>query len=317
MMICPLCNNEADIILTSKLRKGENRNVYYCNECDLGLLDDSMTEEELKAYYQESYREDYKPNLKDETSPEDLFNTYVNFQHDRLRLITPYLDKTKRLLEIGCSAGMFLYHVKDKLKEVVGIDFDINATRYASSICECEVYTEELGNTPLEENSFDIICAFQVLEHVKLPFNFLSQIKKYLKNDGVLYIEVPNLHDVLVSTYNLPHHYQFFFHSAHLYYFSKRSLTKLFNKVGFVGEFFYTQDYNIVNHFNWLLNDRPQSDCIPGLSTPKFIIRDEVKDEVKDQLNSFIVRLDKEYKELLSKLELTSNISFIGHKEKL
>jgi len=51
-----------------------------------------------------------------------------------------------------------------------------------------------------------VICAFQVLEHVSNPMEFIQQALRFLKKDGVLYFEFPNRFDALVSTYKLPYH---------------------------------------------------------------------------------------------------------------
>lgn len=313
-MNCPLCKKETNKVLTKKLRKGEERLVYHCQSCDLGILDEQKSAVELKEYYKKTYRREYKPDLSQRTDAQALFESYVDFQQDRLRLVAPYLGKEKRLLEIGCSVGMFLYHVKDKVKEAVGMDFDQRSAEFAAKKCNCQVYTKPILETPLKEESFDVICVFQVLEHVKDPLEFLLQIKKYLKNDGVLHLEVPNLKDILVSTYNLPYHQQFYFHAAHLYYFTTKSLLVLLSKAGFAGKIHFSQDYNIVNHFHWLLNDQPQKNCLPGLSKPEFSLQANVDLKTKDSLNSFLAKIDREYKQLLEKLELASNIAFVGKK---
>lgn len=315
-MNCPLCNQKTKNIIAKKLRNKENRNVYYCSLCDLGFLADLKTDAQIKKYYQESYRREFKPDLEKDTEPEELFNCYVNFQEERIKLLEPYLDKEKRLLEIGCSAGMFLYHVRGRVKDIVGADFDHKAAEYASKKCNCTVYTDPLIDTPLERKSFDIICLFQTLEHVRAPLEFILQIKEYLKNNGILYIEVPNLYDSLLSTYNIPYYQQFYYHSAHIYYFSKKSLSLLLRKAGFSGNFYFTQDYNILNHFHWIFNNRPQPSCIPGLSKPEFPFYERVYKDVKNGLNSFLNLSNQEYKKILSQFEITSNISFIGSIEK-
>lgn len=314
-MICPLCNNKAETILTDKLRHSESRPVFHCKYCDLGFIENLESQERLKQFYTEEYRKKYGPKLDKKTDSKDLFDCHINFQEDRLKIISPYLDREKSLLEIGCSAGMFLYNIRDKVKKMVGIEFDKSAAEYASEKCNCKVYTEELPDLSLDKKSFDIICAFQVMEHVESPLNFLLHVKEYLKDNGIIYIEVPNLYDVLVSTYNLPNHKQFYYHSAHLYYFSKNSLRLLFEKAGFSGNFYFTQDYNILNHFHWILNDKPQSSCMPGLSAPEFPFQNNISNLHKTKMNIFLTRIDEEYKRLLTDLELTSNISFIGVKK--
>jgi len=223
-MQCFLCQKQVTDLLTDTLRDGQKKNVYYCRDCDLGILDNQRTQTELKQYYKHIYRTD---------RPEKLFADFFPFQQDRLRLIKPFLNKKTKLLEVGCSAGMFLNHVKNQVKEIAGLDYDSKSSRFTSEICQCKVYNDEKY---LPKKYFDVICLFQTLEHVYNPESFLRDVLKSLKKHGVIYIEVPNLYDALVSTYNIPFHYKFFFHIAHLWYFSEVSLMKLMNKLGFRGK---------------------------------------------------------------------------------
>ena len=227
-------------------------------------------------------------------------------------LIKDFLSKDMKLLEIGCSAGMFLFHVKDLVKQVTGLDYDSNSANFTSEKCSCKTFTTDLDETGLKENNFDIICAFQVLEHVKNPTEFLNKVKKYLKPNGIIFIEVPNLNDVLIHAYDLPNHYNFYFHSAHLWYFTEKSLNSLMKKAGFDGTIHFTQDYNLLNHMHWICADKPQGDCMAGLSTPVLPLRENLAQSKKEALNEFIQKIDNEYKELLAKLGITSNLAFIG-----
>jgi len=294
-MKCFLCQKEVTDLLTDILRDGQKKNVYYCRDCDLGILDNQKTQIELKQYYQHIYRSD---------RPEKLFADFFPFQQDRLRLIKPYLNKKIKLLEVGCSAGMFLNHVKNQVQEIAGLDYDSKSSRFTSELCHCKVYNDEKN---LPKKYFDIVCLFQTLEHVYNPENFLNVVLKSLKKHGIIYIEVPNLHDALVSTYDIPFHYKFFFHSAHLWYFSETSLMKLMNKLGFKGKIKFIQDYNLLNHLAWA-NTGMLQDYIAGRAKPNLSLK------AHEELNDFFVRIDKEYKQLLSKLKITSNLHYIGKK---
>jgi len=196
------------------------------------------------------------------------------------------------------------------------MDYDIASAKYASKKCKCKVYTDNIEDTDLEENSFDIICSFQALEHMKDPEAFLRNIRKYLKPNGIIAIEVPNLYDSLAYIYDLPNHRQFFFHSAHLWYFTEKSLKKLMGKASFKGKVSHMQDYNIMNHMNWIINDNSNKNYAEGLSSPTLPIRKDVSTSISKSLDAFIKKMDKEYKEKLSKLKITSNIMFIGGKDK-
>ncbi|HCI04372.1 TPA: hypothetical protein DEW47_00090 [Patescibacteria group bacterium] len=311
-MTCLLCNKKINKIIATKIRNEENRSVYYCDKCELGMLDDKKNEQELKEFYSKEYREKFKPKIEEKTNPQELFDAYSPFQQNRVNLIKKHLKKNMRLLEIGCSAGMFLYQIKKYVKEIAGIDYDLESAKFASEKCKCHVFTEEIEQTDLEKKIFDVICVFQTLEHTKNPYNFLSTITQYLKPGGIIYLEVPNLNDVLIYAYNLPYHYNFYFHSAHLWYFTNKSLGKLCDKIYLKGKIYFSQDYNFLNHMNWIINDAPQKSCAPGLSLPYFPLRNGVSAKTKNVLDKFIKNTDKNYKEILVKHGISSNLSFIG-----
>ena len=314
-MKCPLCNRDRRKVITDRLRDGEKRNVYYCKDCKIAMLNDNRSDVDLKRFYNKEYRKKFKPKLDRFSNPQEVFDIYSNFQESRVKLIKKFLTKEMRLLEIGCSAGMFLFHIKNYVREIIGIDYDSKAAHFASKKCLCQVFDTDIEDTGLDEQTFDVICMFQVLEHVKNPCAFLARYSKYLKPKGIIYVELPNLQDALICAYDLPNHYNFYFHSAHRWYFTAKSLKILMKKVKFNGQIYFTQDYNILNHMHWISVDAPQRDCIPGLSLPRLPLRDSLELHKKEKLNRFIQKMDFEYKEMLAKLGITSNLSFIGRKK--
>ena len=86
----------------------------------------------------------------------------------------------------------------------------------------------------------------------------------------------------------------------------------MLEKCGLEVEFIYTQDYNFLNHVNWVNNDQPQESCIPGLSSPELNFKKGASDSIKQYLSDFYVKVDEDYKTLLCKLKISSNISFIA-----
>lgn len=309
-MKCPLCRKETDKILASELRGGEKRSIYFCPRCELGMLENGGSEADLKKFYAEEYRT--KITLSSHSNPAELFETFSSLQGNRLKLLIPHLTKKTKLLEVGCSAGMFLCQAKRHIGEMVGIDFDVASAKYASEKCGCPVYTTDIVETPLAKNYFDAIVAFQTLEHVGNPKTFISGLKEYLKPGGVLAIEVPNLHDALAHIYDLPNHYKFFFHTAHLWYFTEKSLTKLMSELGFRGRIYHQQDYNILNHFHWINADTPDPQSFRRLHLPTLPLRSGRSPRIKKELTNFFLDTDERYKKLLAKLKITSNIMYIG-----
>ena len=311
-MICLICKEKISEILSKKLRGGEKVPVFYCAKCDLGMLGQNVSSNELKKYYAGKYRKIASPKLGVATNPKELFETAVMFQEDRLKLLKQHFGKNKRLLEVGCSAGMFLWHVRNYVKEAVGIDYDGRSAKFASLKSGCKTYDTDIEKTGLRERSFDVICAFQILEHVNDPVDFVTRYKRYLKPGGVIAIEVPNLRDALVYAYDLPNHSKFFYHISHPWYFTETSLKKVMVANGFKGEVFHVQDYNIFNHINWVINDKPQPSSVSGLSKPKIKFRQNIEPKIKNSLGKFMADMDAAYKKKLVELKITSNIFYLG-----
>lgn len=311
-MKCLLCGKDTHVLLTDILREGLKGRVYFCKPCELGMLENHQSEKEIADFYKDKYRK--HPLYKESSSPQELFNIYSNFQQGRIDLLKKYLNKNTKLLEVGCSVGMFLYNVRKHTKKIIGIDYDIASGEFAADKCGCLIFNEDIENTWLHKKSFDIICMFQILEHVKDPICFLSQYKEYLKPNGLICIEIPNINDALRYVYNLPNYNKFYFHPAHLWYFSEKSLNILMKKAGFSGDIVFTQSYNILNHLHWIDTDTPQKSCVLGLSRPSLPIREEIGNNIEEVLNSFISDIDLLYKRLLSGLKITDNITYIGKK---
>ena len=83
---------------------------------------------------------------------------------------------------------------------------------------------------------------------------------------------------------------------------------------GYRGKVHYVQDYNFVNHMNWILNDHPQPDCRPGMRAPVLSFRNETPVMIKKALHGFITKVDTDYKKILGHFKMTANLLYIGEK---
>ena len=303
---CKFCGNTELKLLTKELRRG-NGEVWYCPSCDLGMLQPCF--DDAKKYYDEEYRKKFTDSLVQPSSdPEAMFQMRKNFQEDRLNIFKRYFNKGKNLLEIGCSAGQFLVHVKDHLSACEGVEFDTKCAEYVTQKFGIPVHTEELKNCKLKSPNFDYIAFFQVLEHTQDPVEFLKDVRKVLKRGGKLFIEVPNLYDPLLHLWPVEAYNKFYYHEAHTFYFSEKSLKIALKKAGFTNvKMHYLQDYNLLNNLYWYFNNGPQKDCVFGLSAPnvKFL---EKSEKAGRQINRLFKKADKEYKKILAKNKLAANM---------
>lgn len=225
---------------------------------------------DAKEYYGELYRQEYSHNAEAAaTNAREIYRVYKDYQQDRLHHIGPHLTSDSRLLEVGASSGQFLVHVKDKVAEVNAIELDKACCAFLDSELGIAAEAEFLEKSRFADQTYDVVCAFQVIEHVEKPAEFLKTLRRATKKGGTLFIEAPNLHDPLLSVWDVPTYQKFFYHSAHLHYFTEASLRKVAQDAGFRPdqiEISFTQDYNVLNHLHWIMNDGPQADCHVGLS---------------------------------------------------
>ncbi|MDP6346394.1 MAG: hypothetical protein QF578_18720 [Alphaproteobacteria bacterium] len=125
---------------------------------------------------------------------------------------------------------------------------------------------------------------------------------------------MPNLHDPLLTLYDVPAYHRFYYHRAHLWYFSAKALTAVMAKAGFMGEVVFSQDYNLVNHLHWAFRDRPQATADEGLGPARLPLRDGVAGELRRDLDALLADTDRRYKRILARHRAGENLAFIGRK---
>jgi len=285
--------------------------VYYCGACQHGfLVPDQVID--AKAYYAENYRQEYSHNAEAAaTNAREIFEVYRHYQRDRLESILPYLSTATKLLEVGASSGQFLVNIKSRVAQVHAIELDKACCQFMQTELGIRADAEFLQDSVFANESYDVVCSFQVMEHVEEPVSFLRELRQSTKNGGTIFVEVPNLHDPLLSVWNINAYQKFFYHSAHLHYFTENSLKKVATDAGFLPEqikITFTQDYNLLNHLNWIMNDAPQSTCHVGLSEICFQGGNQ---EISSWLTGEMKKLNIEYMAKLVAAKATSNMMMV------
>lgn len=99
----------------------------------------------------------------------------------------------QRVLEIGCGTGGFLKRLQQEYQlQVQGIELNSAAARIARQEGISVEQTDLSAFAAQYPETFDAVCAFQVLEHVNDPQTFLRSIIRLLKPHGRLILTVPN-----------------------------------------------------------------------------------------------------------------------------
>lgn len=124
------------------------------------------------------------------------------------------IKKTDKLLEIGSARGAFLEGVKKHFGndfDAIGLELNSDAAKTAQSK-GLNVKVESIQNyAEKNPNSADVICFFQVLEHIGHINDFITATIKCLKSGGKLIISVPNndsfIKNLPLNILNLPPHH--------------------------------------------------------------------------------------------------------------
>jgi len=114
------------------------------------------------------------------------------------RLLKPYVEMTKivkgDLLEVGCGEGRGVELLSNLLKSYTAIDKIEEVLMDLSE--KYPQHSFRAMNIPpfkgIEDNSFDFVISFQVIEHIKEDRKYLTEIARVLKPGGQAYLTTPN-----------------------------------------------------------------------------------------------------------------------------
>jgi hypothetical protein len=162
------------------------------------------------------------------------------------------------LLEIGAGDGTFLKTVKKYRPHLHMTAVDKDQNTLQSRVQNSDENHDSLEQLMGKSLYFDIICLFHVLEHILTPLDFLSKIHELMLGHSLLIIEVPSIHDPLLSLYNNEAFSKFYFSSQHPHVYSPSSLQRLMEYSDFqTVEVLNFQRYGLENHLNWLSRAKP------------------------------------------------------------
>jgi predicted SAM-dependent methyltransferase len=122
---------------------------------------------------------------------------YMDWKHEH-EAASKYCKTGQSILEIGCARGSFLEALKKRGAIGVGLEHNAKAVAAAKSK-QLDVYMQTIQEHAVEcPERYDVVCVFQVMEHVSKVKSFIESALSALKPGGLLIISVPN-HDAFMG----------------------------------------------------------------------------------------------------------------------
>lgn len=229
---CPVCQSQQlQTVFSVKdyTVSGENFNILECTNCSLRFTQDVPNAATIGAYYKS---ENYISHSN--TRQGLISQLYHAVRSHTLKQKAALVKRTTgvstgSLLDLGCGTGSFLHTMALQNWAVTGLEPDADARKIAEQVFRIVPKpTEALFQ--LEEQSFDAITLWHVLEHVHSLQETISQLKLLLKKSGKLFIAVPNYTSRDAQTYL--QYWAAYDVPRHLYHFSPQAMEILVQQHG-------------------------------------------------------------------------------------
>ncbi len=183
------------------------------------------------------------------------------------------LYKDKRVLDLACGDGEYLSNFS---KSSVGVDISEKNIDYCKKRGLNVLYANLNKELPFFDNSFDVIYASNIIEHVESPFNFLRECRRIVKSDGYIILCIPNEQSLIHLIY--PY---FDKEGKHLYAFTLNNIRALL-RAAKLNEYSIVADCHSMKtnklHLTWMLNQvgRFPLKCISRLIVFYWVIAQKI-----------------------------------------
>jgi len=127
----------------------------------------------------------------------NLLSLYHNVDHENRKRIPDLIeaDAKAKIIDLGCADGEFALKIAAKAgtEEIFGAEFLEEACLQAKTR-GIKVHWADLNERlPFDNESFDVVHANQVLEHLPGTDRFVKEVHRILKPGGYAVISTPNL----------------------------------------------------------------------------------------------------------------------------
>jgi SAM-dependent methyltransferase len=182
---CPVCctDSSRDVVELG------GYDLFVCPRCTLRFAPQAFN---VPVDYDRVYRSPEYENVQvrglESLDGEELANhpTYRSFFRQVRRF------PGARLLDVGCGVGRFGHGACARGWDVTGIDVSALAIEIGREFAPFPLRASTIEQLIEQGEQYDVVTAFEVLEHLTSPVQFLSTAKRILRPGGQMFYTVPN-----------------------------------------------------------------------------------------------------------------------------
>ena len=221
-MRCSICGNQ-DVKFWRSIKEYEH---FICKSCKHVFISPIPSKTDLDIFYQS---ENYY------SSAEKQITRIIADARLRLAIIKSYTQQyglEQKLLDVGCATGIFLSEAKKEGWNATGVEISKTSAKKGRVSSQCKILVGDIENhefrTQLE--TYDVITAWEVLEHTVNPENFINCLLEKLKPGGLLCVSTPCMSGLPARL--MGERFPMLIPPEHLNLFSKASVSILSKKFG-------------------------------------------------------------------------------------
>jgi SAM-dependent methyltransferase len=214
---CPACGAA---LFSWRFRK-KGRDFWRCDGCGVEKQHPLPTLDELAGYYEAAFTD-------------GMYKTFVDAEPMKVMTAAERMSeigglaRPGRWLDVGCANGVFVEAAAKAGHNAEGIELSEEAVAMARARgvkATCSTI-EGFGTAA----AYDTITAFDVIEHVVDPRQFLREARRLLKPDGTLVLTLPDQGSVMRRL--MGKRWYFYIPEEHLHYFNRRNMPRLLETCG-------------------------------------------------------------------------------------
>jgi 2-polyprenyl-3-methyl-5-hydroxy-6-metoxy-1,4-benzoquinol methylase len=218
---CPVCGKTKFILFLQGIDyflTKEEFTIVVCTSCGMKFVNPRPDTTEISKYYESP---DYVSHGGKKNVLNSLYRVVRYYAIKKKYKLVKNHARGKKLLDIGCGTGEFIFFCNQMGFDVKGIEPGEKPRSFAKANYQLNVQDEGYLDN-IVDAEFDVITMWHVLEHVHQLHDRMNKIGEILKPGGTLIIAVPNsdswdarFYGKFWAAYDLP---------RHLYHFSAETM---------------------------------------------------------------------------------------------